>query len=188
MSQVTRINIKKYIFKKPDLFGLIAAVVLFLLLTSYIFGAWKIVKAGSHSTIDGYYLVLFSSKLPIATNDYVAVCIPTKGYADFALAHKLPANSQYCYHNTTPLLKMIKATVGDLVVENSLGVQINGVAIPYSAPLIGSGLISYTANGERLKKDEFFVMGTNPRSFDSRYYGPVNRFNIIGKAYLIWKI
>ena len=37
-----------------------------------------------------------------------------------------------------------------------------------------------------LGDDEYWVMGTRPMSFDSRYYGPVHRTQIEGRAYAIF--
>lgn len=188
MLPATRTKIRRYLFKKPDRFGLFAALILVLLVITYLLGFWEIVKAESHSTVDGYYLVLFSRTLPISAGDYAAVCIPSKFYANFALNHKLPENHTYCDYNTTPLIKIVMASAGDYIFETAQGVRINGRAIPNSAPITEFGLIPYANTEEKLKKNEYFVMGTNPRSFDSRYYGPIRRLNIIGKAYLIWKI
>lgn len=178
----------KSLFRKLDLFGLTVGTILFLLLISYTAGFWKIIKANSHSTVDGYYLVIFTNQLPIVLDNYVVVCIPTKKHATFALTHGLLTSNRYCINHTAPLIKTVKALAGDIVIENPLGVQVNGNLIPYSAPLILSNLTAYNTTGKLLKKDELFVMGDNPRSFDSRYFGIVDKTFIIGKAYLIWKI
>ena len=37
-----------------------------------------------------------------------------------------------------------------------------------------------------LGDDEYWVMGTRPMSFDSRYYGPVHRTQIEGRAYAVF--
>ena len=38
-----------------------------------------------------------------------------------------------------------------------------------------------------LEKDEYFVFGTHPTSFDSRYYGVIKRELILKKAELVWE-
>ena len=37
-----------------------------------------------------------------------------------------------------------------------------------------------------LKEDEYWMMGTKYLSFDSRYWGPIHRSQIVGRAYVIF--
>lgn len=46
---------------------------------------------------------------------------------------------------------------------------------------------SYAGQVRHLKQDEYMAMGDNTRSsFDSRYWGPVNRRNLIGPAFFVY--
>ena len=37
-----------------------------------------------------------------------------------------------------------------------------------------------------LQADEFWMLGTMPMSFDSRYWGPINGSQIVGRAHVLF--
>jgi conjugative transfer signal peptidase TraF len=85
------------------------------------------------------------------------------------------------------LLKEVMAVEGDYVCENSNALQVKNLIGPVS-PVDSSGrhLPQFVYCG-LLKKDQLFVGDLpNWRSFDSRYFGPVNVKNIKGVAIPIW--
>lgn len=94
-----------------------------------------------------------------------------------------------CERGYEPLLKMIVAVTGDVVVETPKGVRVDGRLLPGSVPQkrslrgIPAHLIAYGTH--RLARDEVWVATTNPRSYDSRYYGPVPVGTILYRADLI---
>ena len=67
------------------------------------------------------------------------------------------------------LLKRVLATGGEDVIVNREGLRIGGVLVAKRVKDIGVRFQGRLARGEVL------VLGENPRSFDSRYFGPVRR-------------
>lgn len=76
----------------------------------------------------------------------------------------------------TAIGKKIVAGPGDTARVSQKGVFVNGVKIPLSKPL------AYDSKGRKmsvcygsvvLDSLHVFLMGHNPRSFDSRYFGPI---------------
>lgn len=75
------------------------------------------------------------------------------------------------------LLKRIAATAGDWVNTNREGVHINGVSIKNTKAFeFGSHRerLNFTLMNRALEKNEIFVVGEHPKSFDSRYFGAID--------------
>ncbi len=75
------------------------------------------------------------------------------------------------------LLKKIAATAGDLVNTNRGGVHINGISIKNTKVFeFGSHQerLNFTPMNRILEKNEIFVVGEHPKSFDSRYFGAID--------------
>lgn len=75
------------------------------------------------------------------------------------------------------LLKKIAATAGDLVNTNREGVHINGISIKNTKVFeFGSHRerLNFTPMNRILEKNEIFVVGEHPKSFDSRYFGVID--------------
>lgn len=75
------------------------------------------------------------------------------------------------------LLKKIAATAGDLVNTNRKGVHINGISIKNTKVFeFGSHQerLNFTPMNRILEKNEIFVVGEHPKSFDSRYFGAID--------------
>ena len=82
------------------------------------------------------------------------------------------------------LIKQVAAVAGDRVTVSAGGVSVNGSLLPNSTPLPvdmdGQALPHPELTDYTLKPDELLTMSTyNPRSFDSRYFGPVPRTSVI---------
>jgi conjugative transfer signal peptidase TraF len=89
-----------------------------------------------------------------------------------------------------PLIKQVMAAGGDEVCrsEQPTGtVSINGkvVAETYATDLEGRALPAWQGC-MRLIDGEFFLLQPHPLSFDSRYFGPVLRCDIVGVAHPLW--
>lgn len=86
------------------------------------------------------------------------------------------------------LVKRVAAVTGDIVCADSGGLAINGerVADALAADHLGRPLRLWTGC-RALARDEFLVLMTNvAASFDSRYFGPVDRSLIVGRAVPLW--
>jgi signal peptidase I len=94
------------------------------------------------------------------------------------IVFKNPANETEFY------IKRIVGLPGEEVVINADGVKVNGMVVDKN----GRSADYYAMTGERvfrLGKDEYFVMGDNrAKSFDSRNWGPLKRYEITGAVRL----
>lgn len=97
------------------------------------------------------------------------------------------------YANGTVAVKLIAGVPGDRVQVGTEGVAINGHRW---------GALLHLKDGEKLwrmgrrlsdvERDEvipeghLWMMGTNPRSYDSRYWGYIDNEQIIGRAIPLW--
>ena len=92
-----------------------------------------------------------------------------------------------CHEPDRPDRDVIKRVIGlpgDKITLDSTHVSVDGVELnePY---ITAPGNPSATT--VTVPPDNYFVMGDNrPDSFDSRFFGPVPRDNIVGKAVLVY--
>lgn len=98
-----------------------------------------------------------------------------------------------CPDAREPLLKTIAAIGGDVVAVSAAGVMVNGKLITGTIPLgkdsAGRPLSSFALTNYRLGNGEIWlVANADPRSFDSRYFGPVLTSHVIGFAQPIWTL
>lgn len=87
-----------------------------------------------------------------------------------------------------PLLKPVAAVAGATVCRTKLSVTIDGHAAAPALPndRLGRPLPRWSGC-RRLRADEFFLIApASAASFDSRYFGPVTRTQIIGRAMPVW--
>jgi conjugative transfer signal peptidase TraF len=94
--------------------------------------------------------------------------------------HYLPAD--------VPVLKHIAALPGTKVCEQRGAVTVNGKFMARALSHDTSGRVLEPWSGCRdLAETEFFLLNSlNRASFDSRYFGPVQRSAVIGAAFPIW--
>ena len=88
------------------------------------------------------------------------------------------------------LAKQVVAIGGDVVDVSADGVSVNGG--PRFAPINPDALVKLgvgmadVSRRYALTDDEVFLYAPSPRSFDSRYYGPVKTTSIAGKVIARW--
>lgn len=133
---------------------------------------------GSASAPLGLYRIV--APVDISRGDLVLVHPPETARRLAVARGYLPAG--------VPLVKRIAAIAGDIVCANSGGLTVNGehVADARHADSLGRPLEPWSGY-RALDRDEFLVlMTTVPASFDSRYFGPVARSLIVGRAVPLW--
>jgi len=84
-----------------------------------------------------------------------------------------------CPDGAAPLLKPVVAMSGDLVEFSANGITVNGVLLRNTAPLPrdtkGRPLEAWPSGSYFIARGTVWVASSyNPRSFDSRYFGPVS--------------
>ena len=126
--------------------------------------------------------------------DHRAASLPRPLSVDSIVLTRLPADAgvlaaQRGYLPVhIPLLKRVGAVAPQHVCIVAGQVRIDGVPVAAALPAdrLGRPLPSLQLC-RRLQPGELFLLSaTNPASFDSRYFGPVSAFAVIGVAHPIW--
>ena len=115
---------------------------------------------------------------PLSVDSIVLMPLPDSRHA--GCAARLPADR-------VPLLN-VGAVAPQHVCIVAGQVRIDGVPVAAALPAdrLGRPLPSLQLC-RRLQPGELFLLSaTNPASFDSRYFGPVSAFAVIGVAHPIW--
>jgi conjugative transfer signal peptidase TraF len=94
-----------------------------------------------------------------------------------------------CAHSTAPMLKIVAAVEGDVVQVRSDAVLVDGHALPGSATQArdthGRVLAHIPRGTYRMRAGDVWLWTPNPRSWDSRYFGPLPVSNVDGYANLM---
>lgn len=137
----------------------------------------KVIYNPTESVPKGYYLIVDSD---IRIGDYVFSKLPAK-------VKKLAVERQYLPINI-PILKPVAAQFGDRICSNGHEIFINDMVIAELLKKDSMGRNLEPWLGCRfLLKGEYFLLSTHStHSFDSRYFGPVERKMVIGKAVPLW--
>lgn len=87
-----------------------------------------------------------------------------------------------------PFIKKIVAKQGDIINIKDYQVYINEnyLCSIVKKDFSGKDLAYQEFNNYELKEDEFYVLGENPYSYDSRYYGIILKKNIICAVKLVF--
>lgn len=92
------------------------------------------------------------------------------------------------FADNTPISKYLAGKAGDRVVQNEHGVFINDKAITTGYPLaekIGAERESFYKEFV-IPEGYYFFTAPAEKSFDSRYWGLVEKLQILGEAHPIW--
>jgi conjugative transfer signal peptidase TraF len=137
--------------------------------------------------VRGRYLVWPARTWPLGDvrrGDLVEVCPPLRvARAARALGYA-PGGS--CPGDIIPFLKLVAAVAGDRVTTTSTGAIVNGRRLPKSAPQRlrnGRWIVTPPFGAEVVPAGEVWLYGTNLRSLDSRYFGPVRLSQIRNEAW-----
>jgi conjugative transfer signal peptidase TraF len=88
------------------------------------------------------------------------------------------------------LMKKVIGVPGDVIETDDQGMRVNGGMQENSAPLsmdtAGRVLLRFPRDRYVVRPDDVVVFGLTPRSFDSRYFGPINRGQVGSVIKPIW--
>lgn len=126
----------------------------------------------------GWYVVVRQRELRV--NDYVLAHLP--------LHAAVLANDRHYLPTAVPILKRIGAVGHQVVCTRNGNILIDNRVVARALVHDGVGRKLDAWEGCRpLAFDEIFLLSAaNPASFDSRYFGPILRANVIGKARPLW--
>ena len=127
---------------------------------------------------------------PVARASVVAICPPDRADIREAAQRGYIAAGA-CPGGLEPLLKPVAAIAGDLVTVTPLAVAVNGQPVADTAPLAqdeaGRTLRPVPPGSYRVASGEVWVLSSHdPRSFDSRYFGPLPAGGVQGEARPLW--
>lgn len=142
---------------------------------------------------------LFSFRLSIGINSQVMGCI--RGTV-FIVDHqdKTPVvgevfayramQAEPVYANGTLMAKYLAAGPGDTVeVTPDFRILVNDRELAHGLPhlkALDDEAVKRYVGRRVLQADEFWMLGTMPMSFDSRYWGPINGSQIVGRAHVLF--
>lgn len=156
--------------------GVCVAAIFTTLLTTNI--TPRVVYNPSPSAPIGFYWV--SNHHQLTRGDYVLVKVPDS-------VKNMAIDRGYIGPNT-PLLKQVFAITGDHVCTRYGTVYVNLQAVAEAKNHDPSGRKIPIWDGCReLQTGEYFLLNVqSDHAFDSRYFGPVQHGQVIGKAFPIW--
>ncbi|WP_027582042.1 S26 family signal peptidase [Bradyrhizobium sp. Ai1a-2] len=172
-----RINHTK-LWRQATVLSAMCAGIIALLMSSAPAVPLLIYNASGSAQLGFYYL---DQRLP--GRGELAVYKPTAAIELLIVAHSI-------LPSPVPLLKRVEGLGGDEVCRTKEpidAISINGkvVAEVLEKDKRGAPLPSW--NGcMRLVEGEYFLLQPHPHSFDSRYFGPVLRCDILGVARPLW--
>jgi len=119
----------------------------------------------------------------VARGDLVEACLPDP-IATYGTARGYLGPGD-CPNHSEPVLKIVGALVGDRVELSRESICVNGILLPQSATLSRdsrSRAVETIARGPyQTAADQTWLFGLrDPRSWDSRYFGPVPIKSVLG--------
>lgn len=125
----------------------------------------------------------WSSSEPVEKGAYVLFCPPQNRIFDEAKARDY-IGAGFCTGGYGYLMKRVLAAQNDSVSVAPDGVRVNGNLLPLSVPLdadaAGRSMPRYRVDGYTLRQGELLLMSdVTAVSFDGRYYGPIERSQVV---------
>ena len=122
---------------------------------------------------------------PIERGTTVLVCLPPSLSALARARDYITAGS--CPDGNAPIGKVVAAMVSDTVDVTDAGLTVNGQRLPNTRPLFSDHhgrALPHVAHGRYVvPADRIWLVSTHsPRSFDSRYFGPVSSTWIVSRV------
>ena len=132
----------------------------------------KLVYNGSASAPIGFYWI---DQVPVSRGDAVLIRLPEH-------VRDLVVSRQYLPPNV-PLIKRVMGIKGDKICRRGQEILINNVTVVIALNVDDQGQkLPIWSGCTTLGLDSFFLFQSHPKSFDGRYFGPINRALIIGRA------
>ncbi|MCK1641241.1 S26 family signal peptidase [Bradyrhizobium sp. 157] len=166
------------LWRQASILSAMCAGIITLLMSSAPSVPLLIYNASGSAPLGFYYL---EQRSPVRGE--LAVFKPPPAIELLIIAHRiLPV--------PVPLLKRVEASGGDEVcrAKEPIGtMSINGKVVAEVLEKDWEGLPLPSWEGcMRLVEGEFFLLQPHPHSFDSRYFGPVLRCDVLGVAHPLW--
>lgn len=152
-----------------------ALVVILLAFTGIAFG---VVFNYTHSAPFGLYREISNpSDTPHDPAPYVFFC-PDIRWPAMKEQPNYRNPMRTCPDGFSPLIKPVVAWPGDTVETSAAGISVNGHLLPHTATMdrdsSGRKLHPFPAGRYQVQKGQLWVISSfSPRSFDSRYFGPI---------------
>jgi conjugative transfer signal peptidase TraF len=133
--------------------------------------------------------VLAAGATRAGRGDAVSICLPDQAARTAITRGYIEAGA--CPNGAEPLVKPVAAIGGDQVTISAAGIGVNSTQIADTAPRTrddaGRVLHPMQPGSYRVAPDELWLLsGHDPRSFDSRYFGPIPLANVVGVVYPLW--
>ena len=149
-----------------------AIPVLSLALASAVSMPKKLIYNASESAPVGFYWI---DHEPVSRGDYVYVRVPRR-------FQKLVIERGYLPPNV-PLLKRVVGLNGDRICRDGTEISVNRTVVATAKRHDGLGRKMPDWHGCHIITERtVFLLQEHPRSFDGRYFGPVDRRLILGRA------
>ena len=148
------------------------------IVTVFLWTGFGIVFNYTHSAPFGLYREQFDSEVEIhSPAPYVFFC-PDRRWPSMQGEPNYRDPMRTCPDGYSPLIKPVVAWPGDLVSVSPAGISVNGRQLKNSAPIERDSknqqLRPFVAGEYRVGPKELWVVSSfSPRSFDSRYFGPI---------------
>lgn len=155
-------------FRRNFLFSIVG--ILLVILIVYIISPVAIIGIRTTESVPGYVFLIIKNRMPMR-DDYVAFMPPPNKF----------------YKNIR-FIKYLGGMPGDKVTQEGRHFFINGKYIGYAKETAMSGDSLEVSGSGVIPEKKYFVRGTHPDSFDSRYkdIGLIDEKNILGTAYRIF--
>lgn len=127
------------------------------------------------------------TSLPLTRGTLVSVCVAEEAAREARELDLLAAGR--CPGGVVPLLKRIAAVEGDVVEITAEGVFVSDRLLQFPAPkrsARGHRLRTWPLGRYDVKPGELWLTAKHPRSWDSRYFGPVEAASVVGTYRPLW--
>lgn len=174
--------------------ALIVAVILALIIRTFLFQAFKIPSGSMLDTllIGDHLLVnkfIYGTQIPFMDDSYLKMRDPERGDV---IVFEFPDDEGKSYFERRDFIKRVIGTPGDLIEIKAKKVYVNGAVYDLPQEVHKDNQVIPPVAGPRdfagpikVPADSYFVMGDNrDYSFDSRFWGFVHKSKIKGLAFI----